>query len=90
MFALASLPSQLVTVQKDYLLSSATTIVVRWDLITSNTLMVLGYRVYADTGRNDDLRLVYDGSSDPQTNVFTFTSSHCNNEPIDTSLYYRF
>ncbi len=30
----------------------------------SDTLPVLGYRVYADNGKNDKLRLVYDGSSD--------------------------
>lgn len=53
--------------RKDSLLSSGSSIVVRWDSINTNTLNVLGYRLYADTGKNDDLRLVYDGSTDPMT-----------------------
>lgn len=77
MFALGGLPSQPVNVRKDSLLSSGSSIVVKWDSINTNTLNVLGYRLYADTGKNDDLRLVYDGSTDPQTLSFTYTSKHC-------------
>lgn len=31
-------------------------------MITTDTLPVLGYRLYANTGRNEALSLVYDGS----------------------------
>jgi len=65
MFALGSLPSKPINVQKDALLSTESTIVVKWESMSSTTLDVLGYRVYADTGKNDNLRLVYDGSTDP-------------------------
>jgi len=64
MFAVGSLPSKPVKVYKDDLQSTGSSIVIRWDSIMSDTLPVLGYRVYADNGKNDKLRLVYDGSSD--------------------------
>jgi len=34
--------------------------------------MVQGYKLYADSGLNDPLRLIYDGSSNPQVTYFNF------------------
>ena len=52
--------------------------------------MILGYRLYADTGRNDALRLIYDGSSNPQISEFNYTSVINQGIQLDTRLYYRF
>jgi hypothetical protein len=65
LFALGSLPSKPALVMKNRLLSSGDSIYVYWSRITTDTLMVQGYKLYADTGRNDPLRLVYDGSHNP-------------------------
>jgi len=53
MFAVGSLPSKPVKVYKDDLQSTGSSIVIRWDSMMSDTLPVLGYRVYADNGKND-------------------------------------
>jgi hypothetical protein len=70
LFALASLPSKPNSVRKDSSLSSGKAIYLEWDKITADTLMVIGYKLYADSGTNDPLRLVYDGSSNSQISEF--------------------
>ena len=64
-FALASLPARPNAVFKNNDLSTSDSIYVQWQRVTVGTLPILGYKLYADTGRNDDLRLIYDGSFDP-------------------------
>jgi hypothetical protein len=61
-----------VNVRKNDEESTGDMIVVDWDLIDSDTLRILGYKLYANSGRNDNLRLVYDGSRNPQLTSFTF------------------
>ena len=34
--------------------------------------MVQGFKLYADTGRNDDFRLIFDSSDNPQITQFLF------------------
>ena len=34
--------------------------------------MVQGFKLYADSGLNDPLRVIYDGSSNPQITSFNF------------------
>ena len=89
-FALASLPSQPNQVAKNDQLSSSDTIFVEWDSITTDTLRVLGYRLYADTGRNDDMRMIYDGSTDPQQTYYAYTKVSNLGQPIERDLFYRF
>ena len=45
---------------------------VKWSGVEGETLPVLGYKLYANAGRNDDLRLIYDGSSNAQITQFDF------------------
>ena len=47
-------------------MSGTNTIYVQWSPLTSDTLQILGYKLYADSGKNDDLRLIYDGRTNPQ------------------------
>ena len=41
-------------------------------MITSDTLYVFGYKLFANTGRDDDLRLVYDGGFNAQITSFLY------------------
>jgi hypothetical protein len=75
LFAVGSVPSQPATVQKDISRSGANNIFITWQPIISDTLMVQGYKFYADSGLSDPLRLVYDGSSNPQITYFNFDKS---------------
>ncbi|CEL98343.1 unnamed protein product [Vitrella brassicaformis CCMP3155] len=59
--------------------SSSTAITATWSSVTGAT----GYRLYADTGLNDALTLVYDGTSKPS--VLTYTHSG-----LITGRTYRF
>jgi len=52
--------------------------------------MVQGYKFYADSGLNDPLRLVYDGSSNPQINYFNFDKSANEAVELSNQLTYRF
>lgn len=90
LFALGSLPSQPSQVRKNNKLSSADIIYVHWDKITTDSLLVQGYRLYADTGRNDPLRLVYDGSTNPQVTAISYTAVQNLGESLKNSLFYRF
>jgi hypothetical protein len=90
LFALGALPSQPNQVRKDSIRSSGEAIFVEWDKITTDTLMVLGYKLYADSGRNEPLHLVYDGSNNPQISEFSFEKASNLNETINNKLWYRF
>jgi len=56
-------------------------------MIKLDTIPVLGYKLYANTGRNEPLRLVYE--SDAQISEFLY-DSNANGERIDYQLVYRF
>jgi len=53
-------------------------------------LPVLGYNLYADSGRFDSFRLVYNGINHPQVTWFNFNSTSNNNETVDYLKTYRF
>lgn len=88
MFALGSLPSSPLNLRKNDNLSSGTNIHVEWSLLTDDTLAVLGYKLYANTGRNEPLRLVYESNS--QVSSFSYDSIANSGESIDNKLAYRF
>ena len=52
--------------------------------------MVQGYKVYADSGLNDPLRLVYDGSTNPQITYFNFDRTTNERVELSNDLSYRF
>ncbi len=90
-FMLGSLPSKPVAPTKDILLSKAESIYVKWNKITTDTLMILGYNLYADSGRRDsDLRLVFSGVNYPQLTSFAFDESSNLGELVDFKKRYRF
>lgn len=89
-FSLGSLPSQPNPIEKDPARSSGDSIMLKWDKITTDSLATLGYRLYADTGRNEPLRLIYDGSNNAQITEFLFTRAANRNETISSKLWYRF
>ena len=62
-FALASLPMSPITLTKDLKNSAKDSIMVTWSFVLNETLPVLGYKLYANTGQKDAMRVVYDGSS---------------------------
>jgi len=51
---------------------------------------VLGYKLYVDTGKNDDIRLIYDGSTNPQINSFSYTRETNDGEELNSAFEYRF
>ena len=87
LFYFAPLPSQVASIRKDPSKSSSDSIAVQWDMIKLDTIPVLGYKLYANTGRNEPLRLVYE--SDAQISEFLYDSD-VNGERIDYQLVYRF
>lgn len=52
-FALGGLPSAPSHLGKDDVQSSGLEIGITWDKVTSETLEILGYKLYANSGRND-------------------------------------
>ena len=58
-FALGSLPTTPGAPTKLIEESSSDSIMVSWDRITSDSLPIIGYRLYADSGRKDELKLIY-------------------------------
>ena len=80
--ALGGLPSKPTNIVKVLDESSATSIMISWDKITSDVLPIQGYKLYADSGRADELVLAYDGSNIPGTNSFLL-------ENVDVDLKYR-
>jgi hypothetical protein len=67
------------------LLSDRTSIAVEWAKITGDTLPILGYRLYADNGYDDEFRLIFDGTNMPEINSYIYRSNSLN--PF---LTYRF
>jgi len=84
-FALGSIPSAPSTLVKDDDLSGNTSIALHWNKITTDALPVTGYLLYADSGLNDDFRLVFDGSNQPEQTSFVFMRKNLSNV-----LTYRF
>lgn len=60
-FALGSVPSAPSTPSKVDELSGEESIALTWPKITADLLPIVGYRLYADSGLNDDYKLVFDG-----------------------------
>ena len=86
MFRVGPLPSQVENVEKVDALSPAGQITIKWKA-PNDSMEVLAYRVYANAGRNDNLRLVYEGTA--QLTQFTFTAAENSGELIDPRLLYR-
>lgn len=72
LFALGSIPATPQAPYKDIQGSSKTSILVKWDAVADETLPVLGYRLYADTGHRDEPRLVFDGVNLADTLMFLY------------------
>jgi len=84
-FAFGPLPSTPTAPVKDSYESNRTAIALTWTKITGDTLPILGYKLYADNGYNDDFKLIFDGSNMPEINNFIYQSNSLN--PF---LKYRF
>ena len=78
--AIGGLPSKPTAPTKVLEESSATSIMINWDKITSDVLPIQGYKLYADSGRADNLVLVYDGSNSPGTNFILVGKRKCRSE----------
>lgn len=90
-FMLGSLPSKPIAPTKDILKSQAESIYIKWNKITTDTLMILGYNLYADSGRRDsELRLVFSGVNYPQVTSYVFDESSNLGELVDFKKLYRF
>lgn len=95
-FALGSLPSTPSTPTKIIAESSVDSIMVTWDEITTDSLSIIGYRLYADSGQKDELRLVYDGKNRASTTKYLFTAADLphddstNANTLSSLLFYRF
>lgn len=76
LFALGALPSTPAAPTKILDQSKENSIVVTWVKITGDTLPIFGYKVYADSGRNDDFVLAYDGTNKPEINSFEFLNAN--------------
>lgn len=61
-FALGAVPSAPGVPTKEIALSTRDSILVKWAAVTTDTLKILGYKLYADSGHADELKLVYDGT----------------------------
>ena len=81
--ALGSLPSKPNTPTKDISRSSTNSILVQWDEITGDTLTIQGYKLYADSGRADGFKLVFDGSNSPGIREYLLQNTN-------VDLTYRF
>ncbi len=73
----ANLPVPPATVTRDDPPTTKTAIEVQWSPVTSEAdtggALVIGYRVYANTGIDDALALVFDGSGSPSVRSFKHT-----------------
>ena len=81
--ALGALPSKPNSPFKNLAGSSQNEILVQWNEVTGDTLTIQGYKLYADSGRADDLKLIFDGSNSPGIREYLFK-----NAQVD--LTYRF
>lgn len=80
--ALGPLPSKPVTPTKDITNSKGDMLSIEWTKITTDSLPIYGYELYADSGNNDEFKRVYDGSKSPQINTFAIMN-------VSDSLTYR-
>ena len=62
-FALGSLPTTPDAPVKIIAESKSDAIMISWNEITNDSLAIIGYRLYADSGLKDELKLVYDGKN---------------------------
>lgn len=72
--AQGSVPSKPSKPKKNLLLSNGTSITVEWDPITSDTLSIYGYQLFADKGNDDELEMIFDGKDFPGWTQFTLTN----------------
>lgn len=72
-FALGSYPSKPNAPQKSDSLSTSESMYIYWDAVTTDSLDVRGYKLYADTGRRDEMRLVYNGINYPSITNFVYS-----------------
>jgi len=63
---------------------------VQWDFVTGETIPILGYELFADTGKKDTMRLVFNGIGLPNTNTFEYTSASNLGILLDSALFYKF
>ena len=65
--------------------SNRTAIGLKWNKVTGDTLPILGYRIYADSGLYDTFSMIYDGNNMPEIFQYIYTSTKLN-----SFLSYRF
>ena len=87
---MGSIPSTPDAPYKDIEGSSKSSILVKWLAVAGETLPVLGYRLYADTGHRDEPRLVFDGVNKADTLEFLYAQDSNEGTVLDSNLYYRF
>jgi len=63
---------------------------VTWDENTGDSLSIIGYRLYADTGMKDELKVVFDGKNKAAIRKFLFTSASTKGVSLNPLLFYRF
>ena len=89
-FALGSLPTTPDAPVKIIAESKSDAIMISWNEITNDSLAIIGYRLYADSGLKDELKLVYDGKNKAANTQFLFTSAVIDDVPLSNLLFYRF
>ena len=70
--------------------SSSNSIMVTWEENIGDSLAVIGYRLYADTGLKDQLKIVFDGKNKAALRKFLFTSVSTKGASLSPLLFYRF
>lgn len=83
LFAFGPVPNTPATPTKTIASSTWNSIAIAWAKNTGDTLPLTGYKLYADSGRNDDYTLVYDGTNSPEVAEYIFPNA-------DSNLTYRF
>ena len=89
-FALGSLPAKPNRPMKIVEESSSNSIMVTWEENIGDSLAVIGYRLYADTGLKDQLKIVFDGKNKAALRKFLFTSVSTKEASLSPLLFYRF
>ena len=92
-FALGSLPTTPDPPTKIIEESSIESIMVSWDEVTTDSLPILGYNLYADSGQKDTLKLVYNGKNRASTTTYLFTAADISDDTpttLSSLLHYRF
>ena len=89
-FALGPLPSAPSAPSKVIEESTKDSIMVSWPQVTGDDLPLIGYRLYADTGQKDELRLVYDGKNRATKTKFLFDRLANDGIALSPLLFYQF